>query len=51
MVKQLFIRLARIHAMMALHVPQMDIEVERNGKAVLKANLNLHELSSSKQSV
>jgi hypothetical protein len=29
----------------------MDMEVERNGEAVLWANPNEHELSSSKQSV
>jgi hypothetical protein len=37
--------------MMTLHVSGMDIEAECNGEAVLWANLNAHELSSSKQSV
>jgi hypothetical protein len=54
MVKQLSIWLTRIHTMTTLHASGMDmlIEAERNGReAVMRANLNAHELSSpAKQS-
>jgi hypothetical protein len=49
--EQLSIRLTRVRTMMRFHVSGMDIEAERDGEAVLWANLNAHELSSSKQSV